>query len=389
MTDERTIDRIAVGGNVSSDHQHTHYADLHAAQRLQLSRAEMTWVQNYRRPDRTTEAVVSLSCGMQSVPHLMLVLVTLFRLLDLDFVATAGPQFCCGKPYQDDEEDTTVGNRVAATSIKRFASWQPTINVQCCGSCYTEFSGHVNRMRDTGQAPFEVVHLTKYLLDVLRRLGDNVPWKRTVPRRVLLHAEGAEVHHSKVVQRNDVISTLELVPGVEYVGLVTDPTAGKPCQSKEDSEASILSDLTPEQYREVLAELRTQADAVGADAILTHHHKCHREWSRFSTPRLPVIYYPALITEALGVTVPDRFQMLWHMKDLEHILEATREWWSSWGISEPDARDIVHKIFDPAYASAIHHCPCEGSCLVDPGAGSARPADACTAASGLLHGSRV
>jgi hypothetical protein len=360
------------------------------AERVQVSQAEMTWLQHYSKPDRPADVVLSMGCGMQMTPHLMMVLVTLFRQLDIDFVATAGSNFCCGMTYQRPGKEfgqSERGNRIATTSIRRFASWAPTTTVQPCGSCFVEFSRQVDLMRAEGQAPFEVVHLTRFLLDALRRLGDKVPWQQPVPRRVMLHAEGAEVHASKEIQRNEVISTLELVPGVEFVGLVEDPSAGQPCVFKPGTRDSVLSGLTPAEYRHVLAELRTQADAVGADAILTHHHVCHREWSKFSTRRLPVIYYPALLTEALGVTIPDRFQMLWNLRDPKRILEETRVWWSSWGISESEANEIVHKLFVPAYSSAIQTCPCEGSCLTKPLENSAPPADACTAATGLIAGS--
>jgi Cysteine-rich domain len=360
-----------------------YYLELRQCEKLQVAQGEMTWVQSYRKPERRADVVVSLSCGMQTVPHLMLVLVTLFQKLGVDFVATAGSQFCCGKPYQGSPR-APVGDRVAATSIRRFASWLPSTNVQCCGSCFIEFSRHVSTMRaESGSAPFEVVHLTRFILDTLKRLGDAVPWRRPVPRRVLLHAEGAELHPTKAIQRADVIETLRLVPGVEYAGLVANPSLGSPCVSKPGGQASVLSDITPAQYRQVQAELERQAEAAGAEMILTHHHKCHREWSKFSSGRLPVVYYPALICEALGITVADRFQMLWQLGDPELILAKTRPYWESWDIPEADARELVHKFFVPKYAAALQHCPCEGTCFAV--SGGSRAGLACIAPGGASH----
>jgi hypothetical protein len=83
--------------------------------------------------------------------------------------------------------------------------------------------------------------------------------------------------------------------------------------------------------------LLDQARAVGAEAILTHHHKCHREWSKFSSPELPVIHYHDLLLEALGKRVPDRFRHLWQLAE-EEILAETRPSWESWGIEEAEAR---------------------------------------------------
>jgi hypothetical protein len=112
----------------------------------------------------------------------------------------------------------------------------------------------------------------------------------------------------------------------------------------------------------VLAELRQQAEDAGADAIVTHHHFCHREWSRFGTTALPVIHYQSLMAEALGRSIPDRFQTLWQLGDPELVLDRSRPHWSSWGIAEDDAREIVKKHFVTEYAGAAQRCPCEGSC---------------------------
>lgn len=363
------------------------YRDTQDCLRVQLSRDELTWVQNYSRPDQGVDVVLNLSCGAQATPHVMLTQVALFEALEIDFVATGGQQYCCGKPFQSYDLGHT-GDRLAAASISRLASWRPTTNVQCCGSCLVEFQHHVGKMRaDTGTAPFEVVHITDFLLDTLRRLGDAVPWRHRTPLRVLLHAEGAEVHSTKEEARTAVIETLDLMPDVEYVGMVENPSRGKPCGQRVPRGGSVsvgggLNDLTPDQYREVQAELEAQARAVGADAIVTHHHKCHREWSKLGSNRLPVIHYQSLLAEALGIDIPDRFQTWWRLGDLDQVLEASRPNWESWQITETEARQIVTRHFSPAYASAIQRCPCEAAgegcfetpvCVGNPSASSPPP----------------
>jgi len=340
----------------------TFFNDMTESERLQVSKDELSWLQAYSKPDGQAEVVLNLSCGVQTTPHLMVTQVALFRALGVDFVATAGRQFCCGRIYQRCGKGD-LGDRMAASAINRFASWQPTTNVQCCGSCLIEFDYHVARMREQGNDPFDVVHITRYLLDRLTELGDAVPWKRSIPRRVLLHAEGAEVHPTKVEARDAVIETLALIPGVEYVGLVANPSLGSPCATRSPGAPSILNDITPEQYRLVQDELWAQAQAAGADAIVTHHHLCHREWSKFGSGRLPIIHYQSLMAEALGLSIPDRFQTLWRLGDPDKILEQTRPHWSSWGIAEDEARALVVKHFVPAYAEAVQRCPCEGNCV--------------------------
>lgn len=344
------------------------YQDLEDCQRLQVSRDEVTWNRTASNAQGHAEISLNLSCGVQGTPHVMMTQVAIFAALGLDFVATAGTKFCCARPLglmgRTDKAD-----HQAAKSIRRMAAWGSTINVQCCGSCLVEYQHHVGKLKD--DAPFEVVHITEFLLETLRRLGDAVPWaprRRATPRRVLLHAEGAELHVTKEQQRNAVIETLNLIPGVEYAGLVANPTAGVPCASKPRPGAgdsvghTVLSDLSSKEYRQVQEELFEQALAAGAEAIVTHHHKCHREWSKFGSKRLPVIHYQTLLAEALGVDIPDRFQALWRLGDPAEILEQTRPHWTSWNVTEEEAKRLVTRFFVPAYAAGVQECPCSGDC---------------------------
>jgi hypothetical protein len=150
------------------------YGDLQEAERLQVAREEVTWIQRYTRPEEPVEVVLNLSCGVQSDPYVMMGQVALFEALGIDFVATAGTQFCCGRTLQRNGKEGSAAGRAWSSS---------TITWPGCGRRAT--------------LPFEVVHITRFVLDTLKRLGDAVPWRKVTPRRVLLHAEGAELHPTK------------------------------------------------------------------------------------------------------------------------------------------------------------------------------------------------
>ena len=350
------------------------FRDMTDPERLQLSKDEIDWIRGYPGPEGTAEVSLNLSCGVQRSPHIMLIQVAILRALGVDFVATAGQAYCCGNVFNRTGRPEQA-HRMARNSIRRFASWQPKVNVQSCGSCLVQFTENVDAIKaETGSSPFPVVHFTDFVLDTLKRLGDEVPWKRTTRRRVLLHAEGAEVHATKEQARNAIIETLALIPGVEYAGLVADPSLGLPCRVKggdhsvsgkmgNSTSRFMLEDITPQQYRQVQAELEDHARAARADAIITPHFTCQKEWSKFGSDRLPIMYYGTLVAEALGIDIPDRFQMLWRQGDPEKVLELTRPHWESWNITEPEARDLVQRFFVPEYASAVDRCPCEGNCF--------------------------
>jgi hypothetical protein len=59
--------------------------------------------------------------------------------------------------------------------------------------------------------------------------------------------------------------------------MVRSSSLGAPCVTVGHLPVSVLNDLSPEQYLQVQDELCEQARQAGADAIVTHHHLCHRE----------------------------------------------------------------------------------------------------------------
>src|SRR5947207_1506020 len=96
----------AMGTNTDEDHEddapfdpQSHYRNLDEAYRLQIRRDEVDWEMSNRNRTGDAEVVLNLSCGVQGTPHVMLTQVALFKALGVDFVATAGTQFCCGRPF--------------------------------------------------------------------------------------------------------------------------------------------------------------------------------------------------------------------------------------------------------------------------------------------------
>jgi hypothetical protein len=344
------------------------FKDMSDSERLQVSRDELEWIQGRSVPSQTADVVVALSCGAQTTPYVMLTEVAVLRALGIDFVATAGQAYCCGNIFNGKGRPEQA-IRTATNSIRRFAALGAKVSVQCCGSCYVQFDDHVTAQEaeNPGNAPFAVKQMSQYLLDILGQLGDGVPWQKSISRRVLVHAEGSDVKRGKDEARQAIIETLDLIPGVEFAGMIESPSLGNPCERIPGTDGSpdrwMFDGIGPAEYRQVQAELEEQARAANADVIVTPHHACHREWCKFGSDRLPVMFYQSLVAEALGIRVPDRFQILWRTGDPDKILELTRPHWESWSIDEPEARDMVRRFFVPDYASEVDKCPCEGDCF--------------------------
>lgn len=335
---------------------------------LLMTKDEMTWMTTALEPDRSVDVFLLLGCGARGLPHILRDSVAVLEALGVSFVAGAGQQFCCGNPYRPDRLE--AADRLSAASIDRMTAWGASTLVHWCTACQLTFSAWSSdsttlwtgglpdvpmRPRGAPRDHVDNVHIHTFIERRLRELGDRVPWKKTVPRRVLVegHPELTGVHD---VAMTTGAQMLALVPGVEVLGYVEAPTAftrpGSNC-------SNALTDLTVHDVQRIRADLARQARERGADTISCQHHNCHRTWSRFASDGLRVQQCVSIVAEALGVVSPDRYQSFAHMPDAEAIVERAQPYWRSWGLDRDDAVGLARRIFDPKYAERPS-CPCGG-----------------------------
>jgi hypothetical protein len=348
-------------GTVENFSYAEYYRNYEEPAMLQIRKDELAWITKHS-PDvvQKVDVVLNLSCGAMFQPHQLLQLVDICKALGLSIAAVAGRQYCCGRIYHrfGRIED---GDKMTIASTRRFEEFAPTQVAQVCGSCAIMFDYEVERRKEAGSPTgFETVHLNRFLGDVLREMGDRVPWKKSVKRRVLMH--GHVWNDDESEYQAEALRTLALIPGVEIVGEVRTPALGAPCVRRKVGGPPNMWEISPEQYTQVVAEFQAEADAVGADAWCHVYPNCTAYWSRFSTDRLASLHYMQILGEALGCPQPDRYLALFRLGDPELMLQRSRVNWESWGLAEDEARALVRKHFLPEFAEAIPRCPCNGRC---------------------------
>lgn len=324
---------------------------------LLVRRDEVRWTERFVEPERPVDALLAFGCAVQHTPHLMVEATAVFDALGIDYAAVAGRQFCCGRPFQRMGGDQEAADLISGKSYERFVRHRPNVTVQWCGACMLQYLDVISGQTDP---PFDVIHVTRYLADLLREMGDSVPWKTEVPAKVVLHTHD-EFLPQQDTDTQSILEILELIPGVEYVGPISPPSAGSPCSLTGPTAVSVLNTLSTTEYRVAVAELEGQARARGADTLVTPYHKCQMEWSKFATKKLPVREWMSLLAEALGVGYEDRFTTYWQLGDPQRIVELSRAEWQSWGMTEQQALEAASRHFVPQYAADVHHCDCGGA----------------------------
>jgi Fe-S oxidoreductase len=332
------------------------YGGMAGSKSLLINRDALKWAERFTAPERPVDALLAFGCAVQHTPHLMLEATRVFEALGIDYAAVTGRQFCCGRPFQRMGGDQEAADRISSKTYERFVAYQPQVAVQWCGACMLQY---LEVISGQAQPPFDVIHVTKYLADLLRERGDDVPWKQEVRARVVLHTHGQFLPQQDV-DTSSILQILDMIPGVEYAGRIEPPSAGSPCDGTGPTAVGIFNTLSTEEYHAARGELEEQAAAAGADTLVTPYHKCQLEWSKLSSRTMAVREWMSLLAEALGVGAEDRFTEYWHLGDPEAIVRRARPQWESWGLTEAEAIEAARRSFVPEYVVDVHHCDCGG-----------------------------
>jgi hypothetical protein len=332
-------------------------------QRLFVAKDEVTWLERREVPDHKVDVWLSMSCGTLASPHLLLDTVADAAALGLNFVATAGPAGCCGKPYlglgqADAGEAFSQGKLRYARAIGA-----ETTVVWCTADQQTALNLAAHRKHRSGvEHPVREAQILGFLEERVRELGDRVPWKHEVRRRVLAegHREYSNIHTFALEAQARLLA---LIPGVEVVGTYdgsvddVSPCAGR---SRPASRGPWKPDTTAAEVQQRREKLGEVLASYGADTIACQHQGCHQLWGRYASERVTVRHAVSILAEALGCAHPDRAQAAAQLGDADAVVEQTRPIWQTWGMSEDEARTLARMHVQSGIFTAEAGCACGG-----------------------------
>lgn len=305
-----------------------------------VKRDDATWMDRFAKPDRPIQMVTDFGCGVQFTPHLMIETLAVCEGLGIDTLGVVGPQFCCGQPYRGNGDGKdAAGDAMADHAFERMSQLRPLAMTQWCGAALAQFS----KRNEAAEEKTEVVHITGYLAERVKELGAAAPWKRRVDAKLLVHLKSKDpmpfTDRGPAMRQSDMVpAMLESIPGVRVVGDLEQLPSSLPCQEGMDKR----DDAGIAQLR---TELADALRAAGADRLVCVHHQCFREWGKLASEGAPVQHYMSVLAEGLGVAQPDRYHKYWEQRDPDAAVQQARGEWSTWGLSEDEARTIARRAF--------------------------------------------
>jgi Fe-S oxidoreductase len=344
------------------------FASKRGPERLLIARDEVRWADDRpsAKPDAPVDVFMSMSCGTQESPHLLLDTLAVCDALGVTYTAAAGAAGCCGKPYVSSGHED-VGEKWILAKVGRAVAAGARAQVNWCTACQnvSELSAAKRAFASGADHPIREIQVLEFFEERLHALGDRVPWQRTVKRRVLAegHREYSPIH-GEAVEAN--IRLLSLIPGVESVQFYDGFSDESPCggRARERSQGAWQAPKTTEEVVRRRAELAAIAASRGADTMACQHQGCHQIWSRYASEGLEVKHAVSILAEALGCDHPDRYGAASRLGTVDEVVRQTRPIWTTWGMGEDEARALAKPFVDARFAAGVTACSCggEGRC---------------------------
>jgi len=298
---------------------------------LMIPAGKIPWVRQYTKPSHPVDVVLYLGCNIIRTAHLAFEVVALFQALGVNFLAIAGPQFCCGIVHHR-SGDVESATKFSRATVAKFESYGAKQVVIWCPTCQL----HFGELIQGGIMPrFPMTHVSAFLAEKAAQFK----FRRGLRTRVAVHTHvGAS---QRELDAKAAAKVLQSVPRVEVVGILSSPDLGYQCAP------NLLLQLGPERFRSIRDGLARQARDLGAGELVTLYHSCHREWCELGGTGLLVRNYVSIVAEALGCARRDYFQEFKKLSAPDAIVALSRPMWESHGLSEEHAKGLAIKYFVP------------------------------------------
>lgn len=283
------------------------------------------------------EIVVHMGCHSVKTPVVIDSIVDLLDELGYCAVPLGGYNNCCG--IEDMKRgDIETAESIDSNRFENIAAFEPDYAIAECSSCHaiTQTASLGYRSPD-----FEFPFLTEFLNEHRDRFLDHV--EVTDPVSVTVHDHFDSRGWMPDGQIEAIRELFSSLPGVEVVEMDHTRSERLPCNNTVAPDEHPYDDINRQIYRE--------ADAAGADVLVTIWHACHRSILRYDHEfDVTTTNYATFLAERLGFEYRDKNREYFRAAaagNVDAIIEDARPVFEANGLSETAARTLVEAYFKP------------------------------------------
>ncbi len=286
-------------------HRHSLFNVFNA---LQIKPLETRWINKVPDNPDPVDVVFFAGCALTGMPHTFLEAVDILDSMNVNFVALAGGELCCGATsiLWGDLETSQRSGQDLVSSISAF---RPKKAVFYCTGCHMTCSGMLPMITSV---PFESYELTQFLAENL----DKIPFTQSIDKVVTLH-DSCSVARLGTFEATRKV--LRAVPGITLVEMEHNRQDALCC-------GGVANVMRPEIAETIRHYPLREAEVTGADILATICTGCQQS---FAPPAqqypFEVRSYINIVAKATGIYHEDRFDKYIKLGDVTKVLAEARE----------------------------------------------------------------
>jgi len=275
---------------------------------LQMKPSEARWLDKVPENPEPADVVFFAGCALTGFPHTFLEVVDILECMDINFVALAGGDICCGAtPILWGDLETS--QRAGLDFISAISAFSPKKAVFACSGCHTMCIGSLPMITSI---PFESYELTQFLAENL----DKLPFKHSINKQVTIHDSCSVARLGIFESTRDV---LRAVPGIKIVEMEHNKQDALCC-------GGVAHVMRPEIAETIRQIPMKEAEAAGADILATICTGCQQSFAPLEQQYpFEVRSYIDLVAESVGVQHEDRFKKYLNLGDVGQLMDMARE----------------------------------------------------------------
>ncbi len=269
---------------------------------------EARWINRVPDNPEPVDVVFFAGCGLTGMPHNFLEVVDILDKMEVDYIALAGGELCCGTtPILWGDLETS--QRAGQDFVSAISAFNPQKAVFYCTGCHIMCTGMLPQVTSI---PFQSYELTQFLAENL----DRIPFKNSVEKAVTLHDSCSVARLGTFEATRNV---LQAVPGVTLVEMEHNRSNALCC-------GGVANYMHPEITEPIRRAPLKEAEDTGAEVLATICTGCHQSFAPLAQQYpFEVRSYINIIAEAVGVQHEDRFNKYVRLGALTQVIAEARE----------------------------------------------------------------
>ncbi|MGB9881637.1 MAG: (Fe-S)-binding protein [Methanomassiliicoccales archaeon] len=296
---------------------------------IQIKPSERRWLNAVPYLPEKVENVVFLGCTLPAFPHTVFALLDVFKRTGVDFIALGGGELCCGFPYgpaAGQIQEAEKKARELVTSVKAFS---PRRVILTCAGCYRMFTELYPQFLDLD---FEIQYYAQFLYEKI----NDVCLSRPLNKKVILH-ESCMSQRTRVTEWE--MKLMSKLPNLE-VTKARDICCGGTPRLTFPQMAQKMADIFRETLTKEVMEARV-------DYLVNICQLCRMAiYPHMSEFSFFLKDLPTLINESMeGKEYQNKWEIYWKCKNIDEIIEKSRENFEENGLTETEVRRVLPFIF--------------------------------------------